>query len=87
MRRKALIIGVLPSPFEGPWIPLGSGESWVYKPQVDYDGKVVIDVLCNGSTTRHRLRGEEIRINGDKARAVVVTDVEGVRIVTVNIYG
>lgn len=87
MRRKALIIGVLPSPFEGPWIPLGSGESWVYRPEVDYGGAVAIDVLSNGSTTRHRLRGGDVVIRGDRARAVVLYDVPGARIVTVNIYG
>jgi len=85
MRRKALIIGVLPSPFEGPWVSLG-GRAWRCKPEVDYLEKVVIDVRTDGSTTRLPLRGlAEVMFTGDSARAVILEDLD-LEQVTVNIY-
>lgn len=85
MRRKALISGVLPSPFEGPWIPVG-GDEWKYIPNIDFEGKVAIEVRKDGSSSRHLLNGKGFTFEGDTARAVVLESMDTLSCVTVNIH-
>jgi hypothetical protein len=42
MKKKALIIGALPEPFEGPWVDT-NGNEWDVKMLHDYDGKVMVE--------------------------------------------
>ena len=44
MKKKALIIGALPSSFEGPWVRIDDHEAWRIVRDHDYDGSVVIEV-------------------------------------------
>lgn len=42
MKKKALIIGALPQPFQGPWVNLDSDE-WDVRMQHDYGDKVTVE--------------------------------------------
>ena len=50
MKKKALIIGALPVPFEGPWVVIDDADGWDVRMEHEY-GKMV-KVEFNGSQTR-----------------------------------
>ena len=85
MRRKALITGVLPSPFVGPWVTVDEGE-WTFYPVDDFGGRVAIEVRKDGSSSIYPLEGEELKINADAARAVVAEAFDWPHSITVNIH-
>ena len=43
MRRKALIIGALPLPFEGPWVRVDNMDEWDVKMDHDYKSHVTVE--------------------------------------------
>lgn len=85
MRRKALITGVLPSPFVGPWVTVDEGE-WTYYPVDDFEGQIVIEMTRNGSSSFYPLEGEELKINAEQARVVISEAFEWPYSITVNLY-
>lgn len=87
MKRKALILGALPVPQEGPWVPLTRGVSWRFEPTRNYEGRLVIEARSNGSSTRHPVFDDPVDFDGEDARAVVLYKIPDLKLLTVNIDG
>ena len=86
MKRKVLISGVLPSPFEGPWISV-RGNLWNYIPRVDFGDEVRIDTKVGEDITPHPLNGEGFTFEADFARGVVIGEPSGFSNITVSLHG
>lgn len=72
MRKKALIVGALPSAFEGPWVKIDECRQWRIVPSEDFDRKVVVEVQSESGLERIYLHeGTDSLIAGKLARAVV----------------
>lgn len=87
MKRKALILGALPVPQEGPWVPLTRGVSWSFMPNRNYEGRMLIEVRNNGSSTRHPVFRDVIEFEGEAARVIIQFKIPNINLVTVNIDG
>ena len=88
MKRKALLIGALPQPLEGPWVSINDAREWRVDSRDDYRGEVMVEVLTNGGPpSRFPLRDLEVIISGEKARGVILDRIGAVpvKLVTVNI--
>jgi hypothetical protein len=71
MRRKTLLLGALPQPFEGPWVPTRG--RWRVRGGEDFSGKVVLEHrLSTTHPVRVALNGENIEFTSDYARVIVL---------------
>lgn len=82
MKRKALIIGALPSRFEGPWVEIGERKRWKLAVTEDFHGKVFVEVKVghqqNDGSERFRLDyGKEYFLSGTEVRAVILDKFRG----------
>jgi hypothetical protein len=60
VKKKALIIGASPLPFEGPWVRIDDNEAWRIVPDHDYGNEVAVELL-DPNVSPNRL----IVVNGD----------------------
>lgn len=74
MKKKALIIGALPSNFEGPWVRIDDHEAWRIVPDHDYGEKVVVELF--ESDRVFQPNGDPVK--GHQARARILADVPDV---------
>lgn len=73
--RKMLILGALPLPFEGTWVPLGSGV-WMCDFLPEMSGKVRLEVEdLEGNIQAHILQ-EQVEVFGKKARIVILEEID-----------
>lgn len=75
MSRKMLILGALPLPCEGVWVPLGSGV-WICDFRPELAGKVSIEVEDFDGKIHTRILGEKTQVEGKRIRAIVTEEVE-----------
>ncbi len=88
MKRKALIVGALPSQFEGPWVVLSDAEAWRVTGERDYgEGNVAVEVVKDESLPNSILYTDSslwpVIIKGVRARAVILKSFNGVPHVSV----
>lgn len=71
MRRKTLLLGALPQPFEGPWVPTRG--KWRVRGDRDFDGGLLLEHRTFTSTpVQVALRGEKEEFEADYARVIVL---------------
>lgn len=90
MKRKALIIGALPSPIEGPWVRITERKLWRAIPDGDYGGCVIIEIRVaqqnyGGAWMIKRicLDGADSVFSGHQARAIITEAFKGPKTVSV----
>lgn len=83
MGQKALILGALPSPFEGPWIHLPEGSEWEVDMPEHVAKHVEIEVQNGGET--EGVSGNGAVIKGDAARARLTTGIEDSQMKSVSV--
>jgi hypothetical protein len=73
-----LILGALPLPCEGTWVPIGNGV-WLCDSAPALRGRVRLDVEdTGGQILSHVLSEEQIRLSGKRVRAVILEAIDGV---------
>jgi hypothetical protein len=72
--RKMLILGALPMPFEGPWVPLGSG-AWLCDFLPELAGIIRIEVEDLTGTVQAHLLQAQLQVTGKQIRAVVLEEI------------
>lgn len=88
MRTKALVLGALPVPFEGPWVPIAEVKVWrcrvMTQPrEINLRGELSLEVmLSNGSVTPIPVL-PETEIAGEMARVILSREIDDVRHLTV----
>ena len=86
MKTKALLLGALSQPHEGPWVRIDDAEEWLADSRNDYGEHVLIDVKPpNGDPPRSFPLGDGLRISGEAARARIVSEIVSVKVVTVQL--
>ena len=60
MKKKALIIGALPVPFEGPWVVTDETDGWDVRMEHEYGGGIRIEVE-EGYEARGVVVGKRVR--------------------------
>ena len=75
MKQKALVIGALPSPFEGPWVDVSDAERWVITPKASHKDKLRLDVE-GGPALSFIFDGKPVVFSGLKARVVILEEFE-----------
>lgn len=85
MVRKMLILGALPLPAEGTWVPIGSGQ-WTCEVDRPLLGMVRIDVEdVHGSVHSFVPSETQGLFSGRRVRAVILEEISAVDIVHVGI--
>lgn len=75
MKKKALLIGALPLPLEGPWVRLNDGKSWAISTKQDVRGQVILEInFGDGDLRRVPLynRGRAEIIGGAQAARCLI---------------
>lgn len=91
MKTKALIVGALPQPFEGPWVKIDDADAWRVVGADDYgEGNVVLDVMPNEALPGSLLATDASFwpyefSSGAKARVVILREVPNVPHVSVSL--
>lgn len=85
MKSKALLLGALPEPQEGPWVRIDDSEEWQADPRGQYGDEVFIELeLTDGGPPRSYPLGEYIRVSGYRCRARIEGPID-VKSVTVQL--
>lgn len=80
MKQKALVIGALPSPFEGPWVEFGDRAKWRVRPLREHIQRIrlVIEDSRIASPTSVVFDGQkEIVFSGERARVEILEEFDG----------
>ena len=82
MKRKALILGALPQPFEGPWVEIGDADHWTVTPGLGQESRLRLVVEeTNGELRSLTLTGRT-EFSGKRAKVVVLDGIESDHMVT-----
>ena len=79
MKTKALILGALPQPHEGPWVDISDGRLWRILPQPEHNGQLMLVVRASEevSPTEFLLNSEIVKFSGKAARIIILDGFEG----------
>lgn len=76
MKKKALLIGARPRPFDGPWVHLEEGD-WQIVPPADFGGGILIEYENGHGVRRVPLIGlQTIVLRATKLRARIINQLD-----------
>ena len=83
MRRKALILGALPQPQEGPWVSIEDADRWRVTPELGQASS--LQLIVEGANGDQQVLTLDLPtdFSGKRARVVILDGIEGGPSITV----